>query len=336
MIFEKLESINTLPQGGYEIIDNVYCFYKIYDIKKPIIITFPPAPEKNEKILTPNEVNINTPPWGYNFLTRFDVNIISFSHLVENHYFNSKAFCDFIYKLSPYLSPFPSRLGYSFSKGGFAIGTYAEVLGLDHALLVHPVSTKNLKKVPWDKRTSSQLAQKYNWEGTHSDINLGNCKGYILLDPTVKIDVNHADRFIGFKKINIFALSHCTGIRFLAKHSNLLKDILPAFIQTGKLDFKKLRKNTRLLRYQGRYYDTMLKHVKKETARNKIKRAQDKYKKLTLGLTAKEIDTLKDAAITLENINFDLAKSLIEIAYKKRPNGHFIKQKYNEYNNNEK
>jgi hypothetical protein len=44
-----------------------------------------------------------------------------------------------------------------------------------------------------------------------------------------------------------------------------------------------------------------------------------------------DVDFLRDEAVKLEETDLMLAHKLMSIAYQARPNGSFIKEKYNEY-----
>ena len=73
-------------------------------------------------------------------------------------------------------------------------------------LLFHPVSTKNKEKAPWDDRSSTDIAQKFDWAGDYHDVDLGQAKGYIIYDPTNRIDRAHAKRYSQLTHLRVFGM----------------------------------------------------------------------------------------------------------------------------------
>jgi len=228
---ENMKIINVLknlqPNTEYigeDSVADMYYKYKITNLNKPIIIQFPPHGVQ--------ETNDNkTTPYGLEFLCKYDINIICFGILGDPNlnYFINPNFSIFIEDLGKLLTQFKLRLGYSNSKGGFGIGTYAKALNLDSVLLFFPISAIKKELVPWDTRKIIQNVKDLYLDSPYDDVNLGECKGYVLYNPLDEIDVKHANRFKGLKHIKIYGFIHGTGFNFLARHSDLLKDIAQDF-----------------------------------------------------------------------------------------------------------
>ncbi|MEL0635070.1 cytosolic protein, partial [Pseudoalteromonas carrageenovora] len=68
-----------------------------------------------------------------------NVNVISYQHLGTSNCFRSRNLIFFLEQLSTLLSTFKCRLGYGFSRGGFAVGGFAKLLKLEQVLFFHPV-----------------------------------------------------------------------------------------------------------------------------------------------------------------------------------------------------
>lgn len=180
-----------LPMTGSDLLDDVFVKYEFVDLDKPLLFTFSPAGTN----LKEQDLHEDYAPWGYHLARKQDVNVISFQHLGQSNWFRSRNLIFFLEQLSTLLEPFTYRLGYGLSRGGFAIGAFANLLQLDQVLLFHPVSTKNQNIAPWDDRSSTEIAQKFDWEGDYHDLDLGKAKGYIIYDPTNRIDRLHAKRY---------------------------------------------------------------------------------------------------------------------------------------------
>lgn len=328
--------LNT-EYSGEDVIADMYYQYKIFDLEKPIVISFPAVGGK--EIYDPK-----TPIPGFKFLSKYNVNVISFGIIgsMNDNYFITPEFSKFIEDLGEQLNQFKLRLGYSNSKGGFGIGTYAEALKLDSALLFFPVSTKKIELAPWDTRKSTQDAKHLSWSSPYNKVNLGSCNGYIIYDPVDEIDTNHANNFEGLKHIKINGLVHGDGYHFLVKNTDLIKNIVNDFFEKQELDIKEIRAKTKYLRLSRRYYERLLnKKPKNKTLLTNQKKLisildspLNKKKNATHNgteISNEEIDLLRDSAINLESINLEKSLSLMELAHKLRPTGPFIMKKISDY-----
>ncbi|PFG58711.1 hypothetical protein ATG66_1279 [Vibrio sp. ES.051] len=202
-----------LPISGSDLLDDVFVKYELADLNQPLLFTFSPSGTDIQK----QDLNPNFVPWGYPLAQKHKVNIIAFQHLGKSNWFRSRNLIFFLEQLSPLLTPFMCRLGYGQSRGGFAIGAFAKLLKLNHVLLFYPVSTKNKTLVPWDDRSSTELAQQFDWEGDYYDRELGDAKGYIIYDPTNDIDRLHAKRYPELTHLRVVGMGHGTHSTYLNK-----------------------------------------------------------------------------------------------------------------------
>lgn len=193
-----------LPLSGHSLIDDVFVRYELVDVTKPLLFTFSPSGTNVQE----QDLHPHFAPWGYHFAQQQNINIIAFQHLGVTNWFRSPSLIAFLELLSMLLSPFKCRLGYGWSRGGFAISAFAHLLQLDHVLLFYPVSTKNKMLVPWDDRPSTDIAQQFDWEGDYHDKDLGHAQGYIVYDPTDDIDRLHAKRYPELTHFQVVGMGH--------------------------------------------------------------------------------------------------------------------------------
>ncbi|MFW8629525.1 hypothetical protein [Vibrio natriegens] len=337
--------LNNNEEIGILKFSDTYLKYRIVSTSKPLVIAFPPLGHSNEL----ESINIDSNPWAFEFLCRYDVNIISFGYIGEHNYFKSDDFVNFLEMLSPLLDVFPCRLGYGFSRGGFGVGAYANLLKLDKILLVHPISTKNKELVPWDTRWTTREASVINWNTKYSDVSLPKkCRVWIFYDPLNEIDTLHAKRFVSdyVKYIKIWGLGHATGLNFLIPNSNLWHHLIRNFIFDDDLNNRTVLKFKRYLRVSPKYYELMLNRVNSKLRREVLVKANKKVRKIAdinVGnahdgvvsdkLSPKVVDIIRDLALTYESSNLDVAYELMKLAHHHRPTGPFILKKMNEYKN---
>ncbi|WP_017445617.1 hypothetical protein [Gayadomonas joobiniege] len=238
-----------LPHLGDDLLDDVYVRYSFIDPNKPVLFTFSPA-GTNVQVA---DTQAGYFPWGYKLAIKQGVNVIAFQHLGRVNWFRSQNLIFFLEQLAPLVEIFPSRLGYGLSRGGFAVGAFANLLQLNQVLLFHPVSTKNSDKVPWDTRSSTELAQKFDWQGDYHDLELGSAKGYIIYDPTNNIDKKHAKRYAQLTHLRVFGMGHGTHAKYLNKFG-FYKQIAADFIVHQNIDIQQFRQQTRTLRFKEDYY----------------------------------------------------------------------------------
>lgn len=249
---DKQEQQARLPITGEDLLDDVFVKYEFVDLNKPLLFTFSPAGTN----LQQQDLHSNFAPWGYSLAQKQNVNIISFQHLGKSNWFRSRNLIFFLEQLSSLLAPFESRLGYGLSRGGFAIGAFAKLLQLDQVLLFHPVSTKNKDLVPWDDRSSTDIAQQFDWQGDYHDLDLGDAQGYIIYDPTNKIDRLHAKRYSQLTHLRVFGMGHGTHATYLNKFG-FYKQVAVDFIRHQQIDIAQFRHQTKTLRLKEDYYDCL-------------------------------------------------------------------------------
>lgn len=246
------EQQTRLPMSGSDLLGDVYVKYEFVDLSKPLLFTFSPAGTN----LQEHDLTDDFAPWGYHLAQKQNVNIIAFQHLGKSNWFRSRNLIFFLEQLSTLLSPFKSRLGYGLSRGGFAVGAFAKLLKLDQVLFFHPVSTKNTEIVPWDNRSSTELAQQFDWQSEYNDVDLGHAKGYIIYDPTNKIDRLHAKRYPQLTHLRVFGMGHGTHASYLTKFG-FYKQVAVDFIRHQQIDIAQFRLQTKTLRLKEEYYQSL-------------------------------------------------------------------------------
>ncbi|MER2491217.1 cytosolic protein [Catenovulum sediminis] len=238
-----------LPMSGHDLLDGVFVKYSFVDPDKPLLFTFSPAGTNVQE----HDLHDDFSPWGYKLAHKQNVNIIAFQHLGKSNWFRSQNLIFFLEQLATLLTPFNCKLGYGLSRGGFGVGAFANLLGLDQVLLFHPVSTKNKALVPWDDRSSTDIAQKFDWQGDYHDLDLGHAKGYIIYDPTNFIDRMHAKRYSQLTHLRVFGMGHGTHATYLNKFG-FYKQVAIDFICNQQVDIAQFRQQTKTLRFKEDYY----------------------------------------------------------------------------------
>ena len=254
-----------LPASGGDLLGDVYVKYHFVDLNKPLLFTFSPAGTDIQE----RDLNEDFAPWGYHLAQKQDVNIIAFQHLGKSNWFRNRNLIFFIEQLSTLLSPFKTKLGYGLSRGGFAVGAFAKLLKLDKVLLFHPVSTKNKLIAPWDDRSSTEIAQQYDWQDDYHDLDLGDAKGYIIYDPTNRIDRQHAKRYKQLTHLRVFGMGHGTHATYLNKFG-FYKQVAVDFIRDQQIDIAQFRLQTKTLRLKEDYYKKLNKANAKSAHRQAL------------------------------------------------------------------
>ena len=254
-----------LPTSGGDLLGDVYVKYHFVDLTKPLLFTFSPAGTDIQE----RDLNEDFAPWGYHLAQKQDVNIIAFQHLGKSNWFRNRNLIFFIEQLSTLLSPFKTKLGYGLSRGGFAVGAFAKLLKLDKVLLFHPVSTKNKLIAPWDDRSSTEIARQYDWQGDYHDLDLGDAKGYIIYDPTNRIDRQHAKRYNQLTHLRVFGMGHGTHATYLNKFG-FYKQVAVDVIRDQQIDIAQFRLQTKTLRLKEDYYKKLNKANAKSTHRQAL------------------------------------------------------------------
>jgi hypothetical protein len=252
LTLSRNEQQAKLPLSGGDLIGDVFVKYDFVDLNKPLLFTFSPAGTNFQE----HDLHADFAPWGYHLAQKQNVNVIAFQHLGKSNWFRNRNLIFFIEQLATLITPFNCRLGYGLSRGGFAIGAFAKLLKLDQVLLFHPVSTKNQQLVPWDDRASTHLAQQYDWQTDYADLDLGDATGYIIYDPTNRIDRLHAKRYPQLSHLRVFGMGHGTHATYLSKFG-FYKQVAIDFIRHQQIDIAQFRQQTKTLRLKEEYYQSL-------------------------------------------------------------------------------
>jgi hypothetical protein len=317
-----------LPMSGDDLLDDIFVKYEFVDPSKPLLFTFSPA---GTNLQIP-DLHADFSPWGYRLAQKQNVNIISFQHLGRSNWFRSRNLIFFLEQLSTLIAPFESRLGYGLSRGGFAVGAFAKLLKLNQVLLFYPVSTKNTSLVPWDTRSSTQIAQRFDWEGDYHDLDLGDAKGYIIYDPTNKIDRLHAKRYPELTHLRVFGMGHGTHATYLNKFG-FYKQVAVDFISNQHIDIAQFRHQTKTLRFKEDYYQRLNKANANSAHRiGLLSKAHnvlidEKKAHVKEHQTNIDIQPLVDIAVKLQQESPQDAVQLLEIAQQIVPDDPLIEYK---------
>lgn len=122
-------------------LDDVVMEYFIHDLNAPLIVTFAPA----NYFLTPQQANAGKACWGFDFLRKQNFNVLAFNHIGFDNWYRSEGFVSALRELSPLISGFNERIGYGNSKGAFGVTLFADILKIDRAILLAPLSTRNIR-----------------------------------------------------------------------------------------------------------------------------------------------------------------------------------------------
>jgi hypothetical protein len=325
---DQQEQQAKLPMSGDDLLGDIFVKYQFVDLKKPLLFLFSPAGPNIQL----QDVNEDLLPWGYRLAQKQDINIIAFQHLGKSNWFRSRNLIFFLEQLATLLSPFQSRLGYGLSRGGFAVGAFANLLKLDKVLLFYPVSTKNKDLVPWDTRSSTDIAQQFDWQSDYHDLDLGDAKGYIIYDPTNKIDRQHAKRYPELTHLRVYGMGHGTHATYLNKFG-FYKQVAVDFIQNQHIDIAQFRHQTKTLRFKEDYYHRLNKANANSTHRlgllSKAHSVLSDEKKAHVKehQTSIDIQPLIDIAIKHQHENPEDAVQLLEIAQQIVPDDPVIEYK---------
>jgi len=317
-----------LPTSSGDLLGDVYVKYHFVDLNKPLLFTFSPAGTDVQE----RDLNEDFAPWGYHLAQKQNVNIIAFQHLGKSNWFRNRNLIFFIEQLSTLLSPFETKLGYGLSRGGFAVGAFAKLLKLDKVLLFHPVSTKNKLIAPWDDRSSTDIAQQYDWQGDYHDLDLGDAEGYIIYDPTNRIDRQHAKRYKQLTHLRVFGMGHGTHTTYLNKFG-FYKQVAVDFIANQQIDIAQFRLQTKTLRLKEDYYKKLNKANANSPHRQallstahailideKAAHVQEHQEKI-------DIQPLIDVAIKHQDENPNDAIKLLEVAQQLAPDDPLVEHK---------
>lgn len=312
------------------IIDKTYCKYYFHDVKKPLVVTFAPA----GALIKENEINENPSVWGFDFVKKEGLNIISFMAIGSNHWYLSKQLYKFLQQLQEKISIFDIRLGYGVSMGAYGISAYANVLNLQSVLLYSPISTLKESILTFDK---NHYIDKEAWAEFSLDGAEANVKGYIIYDPLYSADSKHAARYNSeLEHLKVPGVGHIV-IQYIAV-LGLMQWIFRSFV-TNTLDKSIFINKVKDRRKLAHYYDHMIALNTKKNNLLRVKLLEEHKLKNTDFIDQKKyndvdplhIDSLRDLAVYFENKDINKAFMLMSLAHELRPDGPFIKEKYMKY-----
>ena len=251
---------NQVSVEGQFCIEDVYCRYSLKDFSLPLIITFSPLGEGENKYESYGERYIQIQkkeylPWGYKYVKSLGFNIISFSPLMEDNWYRNPYFHLFLEKLGLTLKKIPNKkYGIGASMGAYGISAFANVLNLNKILLMSPISTLNHNLVSFEKRYGG--FKKYNWCNNYHDGATALCEGYVIYDPIYHFDVLHAKRYKNLQHLKLPGIGHLIPIHL--QNLSMLPWIMQTFIKDGLINKKTFCKQARKRREYKPYYDWLL------------------------------------------------------------------------------
>lgn len=188
-IQEKLQTNQSLEESC--VIDDVFVKIYIENVQLPVVYTFSNASDITK---TEDVNNLDYSPWGFDFVRKRGLNVISFSSFNSESWYRSREFHLWIERvLSKISSYFPYRFAYGSSMGGFGASVFADILGVEKLLLINPLSSLNKNVVPFESRFKH--GSSLDWSGQYNDGSINNATGYVVFDPLFDLDSKHAKRY---------------------------------------------------------------------------------------------------------------------------------------------
>ena len=325
---------HTLAQGkfpakGYGEIDNIYYKYSIIDTEIALVITFSNAADLISKSMVSNQ---QYSPWGFDFVSKRNYSVISFSCIDSISWYRSQIFAEYLIEIQNFLLPFKLKLGYGGSMGGYGVSAYSNILGLDKILLLNPISTLKADLVPWETRFQS--AKELDWDSLFYDGSNTNCEGYIVYDPLFSLDRKHAIRYNNLQHLKLPGVGH--RIPAHLQKLGILKQLFDDFT-IGKLNVRWFIQKARNRKLYSGYYSWLLSSENRRLTPKRaklIKRHQKAFlawRDLEPNAENEYINTLRDAAILLEETDIGISFRLMRKAYELRPNSDFLRRKLDKY-----
>ncbi len=316
-------------------IDNVYCKYYLCDVNKPLLITF--AGAAPNVLVNKIDIEISASPWGFNFIKKQNLNVISFASIESPCWYQSNIFYKFLEELAKQILIFNERLGYGTSMGGYGVSAYSNTLNLTRVLLLSPISTLDKVLVPFEKRYGIDEISP-TWKGL--DAAKINAPCYIVYDNLFRFDKKHAERYKDLIPLRLPGVGHAIAPSLLIM--NIIKNLFDNFIK-NKIDTKIFHIDAKKRRKIPRYYDFMM-DLNKDKMTPLRKTIILKYRKENIQTIAppkniiepykvlnEDINNLRDIAISLEKTNIKEAYILMKLALKLRPTGGLLLHKVREY-----
>ncbi|WP_061008000.1 hypothetical protein [Vibrio sp. CUB2] len=312
--------------NGSGVSGNVYLKYSLNDIDRPLVVTFSNAGEITHEA---DLYDKSYSPWGFDFVKRYGVNVISFSCVGFANWYRSETFLQFVTLLSKLLKIFRVKLGYGGSMGGYAASVFSNSFGFNRQLLMNPISTLAREIVPWETRFKG--AMELNWNENYYDGAQANSKNIIVYDPIFTLDYKHAQRYRNRIELKIPGVGH--GVPKHLNNLRVLKLVFEMFLNDN-IQPQVFHRFVRSRRYYDGYYNWMLSRQNShltierrrviEFHRNKIPKNEGSSCR---NFNDAHIDLIRDTAIKIEGLNIGIANELMLLAHNLRPNGKQIKSK---------
>ncbi len=332
-LISSLEQFNNGGEciEGFEVIDDVYVRFKFFDINLPLVIAFANAHE----VIPVDETKNLVSPWGFDFLNRYEVNILSFATIGTATWYRSPMFHQFLETIKPLLN-FQDIYGYGGSMGGYAVGAFETIFNYKKVLLLNPISTLNADYSPWETRFRDAM-RKYQWDNQYYDGATSQTPGYIVYDNLFNLDRLHAERYSGLIHLHVPGVGHSIPAHLV--NLNVLKNLFEQFIYSS-VNRTQFYKGIRRRKLYTKYYEWLLSSQNTHLTPKRKAVIQKHYMALMgyLG-RAKEIKSLdssfvfalRDAALLIEDSNLALSYRLMKAASEMRPDGKFIQKKVEFY-----
>lgn len=302
-----------------------FCFV---DLELPVVVTFAGA---GQCVSTEQAISGKS-PWGFDFLKKKNVNVVSFANIEKNNWYLGAPFDELVGEVGNVLSHFPEVIGYGGSMGGYGLSAHAAPLGINRALLINPISTLNKSIVSWETRFG--YAQKFDWNQSR-DGGEALFSGLVIFDPFCKEDKQHAARYRNLTKVVTPGLGH--GAALYLNKMGLLKNLFWSFY-SNNFELEEFgRKFRARRRYLPRYYNQMLKDKSVSKNSTRYQKMKDlAYKHVPElreeNLTKEDINLFRDVAIALESQDVKKSYQLMSVAARYRKGG-MIMRKLEEYRN---
>lgn len=270
-----------LNQVARQQIDNVLMQYHIVDPAGQLMVTFAPAGE----VLTQGETEKGKSPWGFDFFKKQGINILAFSAVVEPTWYRSAEFRAFLRELAPKLTGFSERLGYGASMGAYAVGAFADVLGLDRTLMITPVVSLNREVAPHENRWQ-KAADNQDWSQDSIDASDNRSFNTIVFDPFCPRDKLHARYFTdNTLRLSLSGVGH-NVIESLAQMGQL-KNLVSQFVG-NTIDPVQFAGDMRSRRNIERYYS----YMKRNPTGKMSKQRQRLVRRHQMGWQLRNVDVL--------------------------------------------
>lgn len=321
-----------IGEGKSYLLGDVYVKSYIFDTSKALIFSFAGAGHS----VTRGDIEKGVSPWGYEYLKKKGVNVISFSNIAGSYnYYRDNTFIRSLADFSKALPTFKERLAYGGSMGGYAASAFANVLGVERVLLLNPISTRKKNIAVWDyeaKRAFSSFG--FDWKGRYADGAEAVATGYVVYDPLFDLDKKHAERYLNLVKLHVPGVGHSIATHL--HEMNVLNWLVESFINNN-LDVGAFYSLVRRRRNIKRYYDWMLSEENKYLTplRSEVIMYYKKMlfidEKIKRRLTDNDVKMALFLANALRATDINGAIKILKVAHSSRPDMSVLRKRIFEY-----